>query len=88
MQNLDKFRIKCSTPLLRLIRKTILFIIRCMDTRDFSRERKCTTTKCVSTERIQEKCVFFVFLPVFRQKVLSAKIPFQNMRHTDGVMIF
>ena len=29
------------------------FIIRCRDTRGFSRERKCTTTKCVGAERIQ-----------------------------------
>lgn len=29
------------------------FIIRCRDTRDFSRERKRATTKCVGAERIQ-----------------------------------
>lgn len=52
------------------------FIIRRMDTRDFSRERKCAGIKDASTEYIQAECIFFAFLPVFCRKVLSAKIPF------------
>ena len=56
--------------------KILMFIIRRMDTRDFSRERKCAGINDASTEYIQAECIFFAFLPVFCQKVLSAKIPF------------
>lgn len=52
------------------------FIIRRMDTRDFSRERKCAGRKDANTEHIQAECIFFAFFPVFCQKVLSAKMPF------------
>ena len=39
-----------------------------MDTRDFSRERKCAGIKDASTEYIQAECIFFAFLPVFFAK--------------------
>ena len=44
-----------------------------MEARDFSRERKCAAIKDANTEHIQAECIFFAFLPVFCQKVLSAK---------------
>ena len=59
-----------------------------MDTRDFSHERKCAATKGANTEHIQAECIFLAFLPVFCQKVLSAKMPSENILHTDGVTIF
>mgnify|MGYP005877769163 CR=1 FL=1 len=44
-----------------------------MGARAFSHERKCAEIKDANTEHIQAECIFFAFLPVFDQKVLSAK---------------
>ena len=68
--------------------KITKFIIRRMDTRDFSHERKCAGIKDANTEHIQAECIFFAFLPVFCQKVLSAKTRNRHVIHTDGVPIF
>ena len=59
-----------------------------MKARDFSRERKCAAIKDANTEHIQAEYIFFAFLPVFCQKVLSAKTFFWHMCHTDSVTIF
>ena len=47
-----------------------------MEARAFMHERKCAGIKDTNTEHIQAECIFFAFLPVFCQKVLSAKMPF------------
>ena len=59
-----------------------------MEARAFSHERKCAAIKDISTEYTQAEYAFFAFLPVFDQKVLSAKTRDRHVIHTDGVPIF